>query len=115
MVMGTDIRDASPVIMKHLRESMLPALCCTIDEKLRYREAHIWVLYIGALYERGVELADTGLPTRTTSFQELLVREAREMGIMTWKQMQVIERKFMQTDLLRPQGYTWFESVVAKS
>jgi hypothetical protein len=114
VVMGVDIRDKSPIIMTHLRESFSLASCCMAAEKSHYREAHIWILYIGSLYERRLHLANENLSNKANSFTKLLVREVQAADVRTWQQMQAIERKFMQTDLLRPQGYTWFEDVLAE-
>jgi hypothetical protein len=114
VVMGVDIRDKSPIIMAHLRESFSLASCCMAAEKSHYREAHIWILYIGALYERRLQLANENPSDKANSFTQLLIREVQAAGITTWQQMQAIERRFMQTDLLRPQGHTWFEDVLAE-
>jgi hypothetical protein len=72
----------------------------------------MWVLYIGALYEKRLELAGKKPVHREISFRELLVQEARASGVRTWEQMQAIERKFIQTDLLYPQGHTWFQDAL---
>ena len=115
MVMGKDIRDRSPVIMLHLSRCWSRVLCCTAVEKLRYREAHLWILYMGALYEKRRELSGETRSGRRGSFQELLSGFARSISVTTWTQMKEIEGKFLQTCLLYPEGYTWFENVLSQS
>ena len=50
---GIDIVDVSSTISKHLRNSLIQALTsCTSDESRKYRPAHLWSSYIGALMEQ---------------------------------------------------------------
>lgn len=115
IVMGTDIRDKSSIIMSHLGKSFPFAQCCLEAEKLHYRDAHLWILYIGALHEKRLELAGKKPLVGVVSFTELLIHEAQASGVRTWEQMQLIEERFIQTDLLYPQGYTWFEDALARN
>jgi hypothetical protein len=115
MVMGKDIRDRSRVIMVHLRRCLPQAFCYTASEGLRYAEAHVWSAYVGALYEKRLEFNGQGHSETRSAFQEMLAHKAHAMGITTWVQMQAIEQKFLQTDLLYPHGDIWFEDVLTRA
>lgn len=115
MVMGTDIRDRSRVIMAHLNCCLPQAFCYTASEGLRYGEAHLWAAYVGALYEKRLEFDSQGHSETRRNFQAMLAHKALAMGITNWIQMQAIEQKFLQTDLLHPHGDVWFEDALTQA
>lgn len=53
LVNGVDVVDASSTITKHLREVLQKARShCTLEEATKYRPAHLWCAFIGALIEQ---------------------------------------------------------------
>ena len=108
VVNGVDIRDVTPTIMVHLQSSMANALeMSTADELSYYKNAHLWVLFVGALAQQ--RRAGQRGPFQRSWFQSKLVSMAREAGISTWKQLHKIVARFVYSDVVEPHGSTWFE------
>jgi hypothetical protein len=114
MVMGTDIRDRCPQIMLHMWVCWSQIASCSALEKLQYGEAHLWVLYLGALYEKRREMEGKKSNSTGGRFQRALSQEAAASSVTTWNQMDSIARKFAQTELLRPEGHHWFEDTLKR-
>lgn len=128
IINGTDIKDASPELMAQLGicvERMLQD--CTFQERIQYQDAHLWILYGCALWERRQQqvrdLLDSVLQSGSTdhfhlceayegTFTARLVDFCEDHKIHTVAQLQKIESKFIQTDLLQPHPVTWFEQTV---
>ena len=50
---GIDVVDASTTITKHLKEALKQArVHCTPEERVKYRSAHLWCAFMGALGEQ---------------------------------------------------------------
>ena len=110
-VNGVDIRDARPTIMQHLRVNMIKVLeRCTTRELMYYENAHLWILFIGALTEQ--QMAMHRVYLRKPWFLSNLVSKARAAGISTWKQLHEKVARFIYSDSVEPHGSTWFEEAM---
>jgi hypothetical protein len=113
-VMGIDIRNRAPTLMYHLRKCWSIVEQCDAAEELRYREAHLWILYHGALYEQRFRLhKSTGLQHSSPPFfQTKLVDKALQTATTTWKALAEINSKFLSSALLFPPGDLWFDDLM---
>jgi hypothetical protein len=108
VVNGVDIRDVTPTIMLHLQSSMANALeKCTADELFYYENAHLWILFVGALAQQ--RKARQRGTIEISWFLSKLVSMARGAGIFTWKQLHEIVARFVYSDVVEPHSSTWFE------
>lgn len=127
---GVDLRDASPTIMAHLWPCVQRMLSdCTPRERLHYRDAHLWILYSGSLWEHrqrilyaetannitqsGVAWVTDSTPCRT-KFTSCLVGFCNAYEINSLDKLQEIESTFVQTDLLQPHAAMWFEETISR-
>lgn len=123
---GKDLKDVSPILMSHVRTyAKRMFACCTPMELAHYRDAHLWVLYGGAVWEHRqlfakAKLGDDKAPTLAISYKQpqnwfslRLAQFCKNHGVCTVEQLLEIESRFIQTDLLKPRPHTWFEHVIA--
>jgi hypothetical protein len=115
---GTDMRDASHVIIPRLQQEMVAAMeMMTPNEVLYYRETFLWMLYAGATHERRQMNLSSGRsyhpsPPVQTWFTFMLAKHAREMNVTTWEQGRTVLQKFVYDVHLEPDGHAWFEDTM---
>ena len=119
---GTDLRDASAVIIPRLEKDLLAAMeMVTPAEKIFYEEAFLWMLYAGSLYEQGQKTKkrqpSPSAPDKPEEpwFTTTLTEHARDMHITNWEQAKVILQKFVYDKQMEPDGHLWFDEVMGKT
>ncbi|KAJ9605772.1 hypothetical protein H2200_009621 [Cladophialophora chaetospira] len=113
-----DVRDASHVIIPRLKQDMTAALeLMTPAETVYYRDAVLWTLYAGAVYEQRQKRRKGPLRLESDSvgqswFTCTLARHARDIGITTWERGKATLQTFVYDEHLQPDGSLWFEEVI---
>lgn len=115
-VLGVPLFDAGPNILAKLRT--------TLEDSDRlpggptfhqFNNARLWAFYVGAF---GEQLdAMTGRSKRDPYkqwFNMRLAEQAYITDVKTWKQAREIFRGFLYTDLLPPNGETWFPKTIGE-
>jgi hypothetical protein len=114
-ISGVDVRDASRGLMRELRRTLeltWAYLRPEDESKQLYREAFLWLLYIGAVCERHKRLSEASWPCW---FNDELKRRARSYEVLKWPQLKAILEQFYSTQLISPNGAGWFEDLVNES
>ncbi|KIW11767.1 hypothetical protein PV08_09039 [Exophiala spinifera] len=109
---GHDLRDYSPAIMAELRSIITEIHECDTDtesELGQYRDAHIWILFMGAFWEQRTNEEHS---SSEGWFQNKLVDAALLAGISTWAELKPLLKSFAFADWDQPDGANWFESTV---
>lgn len=103
---GTDVRDASHVIIPRLERDMKNAIrMLTPAERLYYEEAWLWMFYAGALYEQGRKsnrLVDMGDSQSPLWFTQMLAKHAHQSNVRAWTDAKKILEKFVYDNHLQP-------------
>lgn len=116
LINGRDIRDATPGILPHLRFVLRQiSLHATEAEKVKYRDAHAWLYFLGAFAEERKQHL-----VASRWFQRQLaehVAKARARGWTTpatssWESYRLVFRSFLFSDWAQPNGAKWFDRVV---
>jgi hypothetical protein len=112
---GTDVREASHIIIPRLEQDMVTAMeMMTPAEKIYYQEAFLWMLYAGALYEQ--RRKSRGAPGSSSPdrpwFMTTLAKHAKDMNVTTWEHAKSILQNFVHDRFLEPDGHWWFEDVL---
>ena len=108
---GIDIRDASDELMCQLSHSITLAWTdSSPGDMKRFEDAFLWMLYVGTVHEQ--KRQETGRAVAVW-FEPRLRYQARLMAVSTWSQMEGIAEKFLCTPLIEPNGWQWFEKMVA--
>jgi len=113
-IQGVNIREASHLWAFQMHDMILKALQRSSPEELRqYQEAHLWVLFLGALFLQQQSSNQIYVPDLDQlRYAELLVLECRTAAIKTWSRMRELLVQFSYCDMLSPHGSTWFEKVL---
>ncbi|KIX00899.1 uncharacterized protein Z518_09964 [Rhinocladiella mackenziei CBS 650.93] len=111
VVNGVDFRDASGPIIEHMKVVMDQVYAsCTEEELERYAEGHLYILFVGAFYERRGTKADRHLAGRW--FQRHLAAHAVKYGWQRWTNVRPILRRFHYVEWVQPNGSLWYEDIV---
>ena len=113
-VLGIPMFDAGPQILARLqeimRESDRPSGGPVFHQ---YCHARLWPFYVGAFGEQlNATMKNNTDDPCTQWFNRKLAKQAHLTGITTWDQASQIFRGFLHTDMLPPNGSTWFERTV---
>ncbi|KAJ9603662.1 hypothetical protein H2200_011848 [Cladophialophora chaetospira] len=111
---GVNIREAPHLAIICMNNAISKALhTSTAKEMQYYQNAHLWVLFLGALYVQDQSLSrSSSARFDELCFTELLALECRKAGVDTWSQMRAILTEFSYSDMLRPHGSLWFEDIL---
>jgi hypothetical protein len=113
-ISGVDLRDASGTITLHLQQRMESVqLLSTPEELKRYENAHLWILFVGALYQQKKNKSYG--ESVNSWFHGRLVSNARAKGITTWSHLRQILQNFIYSDFVEPNGATWFKKALNKT
>jgi len=116
-IQGVNICEASHLFIFHMHDMIVKALSLsTVEELEHYQKAHIWVLFLGALFvqqQMGTHRPLAGV--ERLQFTELLVTECESAGVTTWPQMRTLLEQFLYSRFCEPNGSVWFEKVWWKS
>ena len=109
-VLGTPMFDANPNIAARLRK--------TLEESDRspggptfhqYNHARLWAFYVAALGEQqDFDLGRTKEDPCKQWFNRKLADQSYITDVTTWEQAKSVFKGFLHTDLLPPNGSTWF-------
>ncbi|KAK5053143.1 hypothetical protein LTR84_002117 [Exophiala bonariae] len=108
---SVDIRDCSASLMHELRATIAQALKMSTEKELHtYADAHLWVLFLGAFYERREwqRLGDAA----GRWFRQKLVEKALQSNKATWAYLQPVLGRFFYMEWENPHGSTWFDDTV---
>ena len=106
-----DIRDCSASLMRELRATMTQVLKVSTErESHTYADAHLWVLFLGAFYERRERQRSGDAAGRW--FRQKLVEKAVQSNKATWARLQPVLRGFFYMEWEKPHGSTWFDDTV---
>lgn len=120
-VNAVNVRDATKTLTDQMLTSFVTAhSLCTPQERRKYAEAHLWVLFVGAMYEfrrvrqellyRAAGAGDR-IDSITSPLQQLLVEHLKRNKVSTLKQMQSIAATFIHDERIFPSENVWFESI----
>ena len=108
-IAGTDRSDISQIHMAYLQHSLTLAFeSSNGNDRILFREAWLWALYVGALCEH-----HRGRESQKQMFQPTLALLARSVKITSWSEMQNIAEKFFHFALIDPEEAQWFEALIA--
>lgn len=110
-----DLRDASHVIAPRLKDTVIEALqTCTPEQLYAYQRAFFWMFFCGAHYEEQVRVghAMSSDPPTGGWFQQMLVMQASQLGILRWEAAEAALSPFLYSDLLPLNTATWFLRLV---
>ncbi|KAJ9603717.1 hypothetical protein H2200_011903 [Cladophialophora chaetospira] len=115
---GVDLRDASQVMIPRLQMDLQRALrTLKPREYLYYNDAILWMLYIGAVHERGLRpgnlvARDEAASGAQTWFTRTFAKQAYKMNIWTWADALAVLSQFIYSEHLCPPGHLWFDEVI---
>ena len=102
IICGVDIYNSQRPILEKLRTALTRAdETQTAEDQLKYRNARVWALFIGAQAEQSWKQPDW--------FTDNLALRAREMGLMSWISLKNVLQAFLHNDMLPPHGASWYE------
>ena len=111
IINGVDIRDASTELMTQLRfAAEFTWEASTPEELFEFQDAHLWVLYVGALDEQ--RKMRMGRDVVVLWFGPRQKSQALQTGVKTWSQMRCIAERFLYASFIDPDGSIWFEDLV---
>lgn len=86
---------------------------CTEVEAEIFSEAHLWVLFVGTLFEiayyRDLRTLQNGL---CFCFSQLLAQQAQITGITRWDSMRDLAKRFLYIPFLKPDASFWYEDLI---
>ena len=113
-VLGTPMFDANPNIAAKLRETL------EASDRLpggptfhQYNHARLWAFYVGAFGEQ--QDFDFGRSKDDPSkqwFNRKLAEQSYITNVKTWERAKNVFKGFLHTDLLPPNGSTWFSKTL---
>jgi hypothetical protein len=113
----TNIADYSLILLAQLSKTYRGAYTSsTLKDRYQYNDAFLWVLYVGSLLEQK-KYGDLEFSVENNSktwFRNLLAVSAPQMKVTNWSQMQAIANQFFYTDLVHPDGKSWFEDLLER-
>jgi hypothetical protein len=111
-IRGVVFQDASEMVMSRLKLilSRLLTLFPT-DQLVEYHDAHLWLLYLGAFYEKRASISAE--EHDRSWFQQNLIQMARTLRRTKWNDLVPILDRFLHRNWLEPRGLGWYEDLVA--
>ncbi len=110
-IYGVGIRDHSATIMMHLRRVMTDVFAsCTSQELEEYADAHLWILFMGAFWERR-NRGTSSTEGEPDWFQQQLVEKALLRKKATWAKLEPTLKRFAYSSWEEPNGAEWFDDV----
>lgn len=110
VINGVNVRDASPALFGQLQIALNKAFeFCMADELETYADAHIWVLYIGAMEE----LRYSNKPNwQFGPLCRLLAAKIRHTRYKDWESMRSMAGQFLFADFVHPEGKLWWKDLL---
>lgn len=111
---GVDHWNVYSTLLLQLQNSVSTALtCCTEIEAEIFSEAHLWVLFVGTLFEIANFWDVKTLENATSfSFSQRLAQQAQATGITQWTSMRKIAERFHYIPFLKPDASDWYEELL---
>ncbi|OAL37309.1 hypothetical protein AYO20_03485 [Fonsecaea nubica] len=118
---GIDICDSSRFILPRLERVMRSIIeSSTIEDLHYYREAHLWVFFVGAQMEQQKLKASHPSPARQKPqvappslwFSNMLVLQARFLNLWEWSDARELMLSFVLNEFWEPSPLIWYETIV---
>jgi hypothetical protein len=109
IIRGVDIYDSQRPILEKLRRALTSAQeSQTKADEVKYENARLWALFIGAQAEQGWR--------RPGWFCDNLFLLGKEtgFGLGTWASVQQVLKRFLYTDMLPPHGSNWYKITIGQ-
>lgn len=107
---GVDLTDVSQVVMPRVAKNLEIAMhAVTVDERVKYEKAWLWICFLGAHHEARIRLGivrKTGMSTGW--FQEKVMQLTVGMG---WRDVRGVLDKFVYVPFLKPEQGSWFRYI----
>ncbi|KPI42680.1 uncharacterized protein AB675_2001 [Cyphellophora attinorum] len=111
LVNGVNLRDASHVLVPQMKMVISQIFeRWTVKEMKQFKDAYLWLLYLGAFYEQLSLRKPAGVPE--VWFQHRLVKCALEANKASWETLSPVLEQFLLVSWLEPHGSSWFDTLV---
>ncbi|OAG44286.1 hypothetical protein AYO21_01282 [Fonsecaea monophora] len=106
-----DVHDSATIILPALLTRIQSAFSsCSPTERIMYKDAHFWILFIGSFCEEHLRYQySQGNDRNGGWFHQHLAEQALGNRLISWGDARVVLGRFVVNDFLTPPAQEWYE------